>query len=89
MVATVGEEERFVFAVVRGDMELNETKLANAVGASALRPAREEEIRAAGAEPGYASPVGLRDVLVADDADDAVVHSTNLVAGANEGASTP
>ena len=40
MVATVGEEERFVFAVVRGDMELNETKLANAVGAGALRPAR-------------------------------------------------
>ena len=82
MVATLGEEERFVFAVVRGDMELNETKLANAVGAGALRPAREEEIRAAGAEPGYASPVGLRDVLVV--ADDAVALSPNLVAGANE-----
>jgi len=82
VVATVGEEERFVFAVVRGDMELNETKLANAVGAGALRPARIEEIRAVGAEPGYASPVGLRDVLVV--ADDAVVSSPNLVAGANE-----
>ena len=82
MVATVGEEERFVFAVVRGDMELNETKLANAVGAGALRPARAEEIRAAGAEPGYASPVGLGDVLVV--ADDAVALSPNLVAGANE-----
>ena len=81
MVATVGEE-RFVFAVVRGDMELNETKLANAVGAGALRPARAEEIRAMGAEPGYASPVGLRDVLVV--ADDAVALSSNLVAGANE-----
>ena len=31
VVATMGEEERSVFAVVRGDMELNETKLANAV----------------------------------------------------------
>jgi len=82
MVATVGEEERFVFAVVRGDMELNETKLANAVGAGALRPARMEEIRAVGAEPGYASPVGLQDVLVV--ADDAVASSPNLVAGANE-----
>jgi prolyl-tRNA synthetase len=82
VVATVGEVERFVFAVVRGDMELNETKLANAVGAGELRPARTEEIRAAGAEPGYASPVGLRDVLVV--ADDAVALSPNLVAGANE-----
>ena len=82
VVATVGEEERFVFALVRGDMELNETKLANAVGAGGLRPARAEEIRAVGAEPGYASPVGLRDVLVV--ADDAVALSPNLVAGANE-----
>ena len=82
MVATVGEEERFVFAVLRGDMELNETKLANAVGAGDLRPARTEEIQAVGAEPGYASPVGLRDVLVV--ADDAVAYSPNLVAGANE-----
>src|SRR5262245_23395386 len=51
--------QRFVFAVVRGDMELNETKLANALGARDLRPAREEEIRAIGAEPGYASPINL------------------------------
>jgi prolyl-tRNA synthetase len=35
-----------------------------------------------GAEPGCASPVGLRDVLVV--ADDAVALSPNLVAGANE-----
>ncbi|CAA9465349.1 MAG: Prolyl-tRNA synthetase, bacterial type [uncultured Rubrobacteraceae bacterium] len=82
LVATLGEEERFVFAVVRGDTDLNETKLANAVGAGALRPAREEEIRAAGAEPGYGSPVGLEGVLVV--ADDAVAFSPNLVAGANE-----
>ena len=82
MVASVGEGERFVFAVVRGDTELNETKLANAVGADDLRPARAEEIRAAGAEPGYGSPVGLEGVLVV--ADDAVALSPNLVAGANE-----
>src|SRR5918994_645570 len=37
MVATIKDVERFVFAVVRGDMELNETKLATAVGASELR----------------------------------------------------
>jgi prolyl-tRNA synthetase len=73
--------EQFVFAVVRGDMELNETKLANALRAKDLRPATEDEIAAVGAVPGYASPVGLRDVLVV--VDDAIPASPNLVAGAN------
>ncbi len=85
MMATIqngkAQTERFVFAVVRGDMEVNETKLANAVKAQSLRPATEAEIRAVGAEPGYASPVGLSDILVI--VDDSVVHSPNLVAGAN------
>jgi prolyl-tRNA synthetase len=82
MVATIGDVERFVFAVVRGDMELNETKLATAVGASDLRPALQEEIRAVGAEPGYGSPLGVEGALVV--ADDAIMDSPNLVAGANE-----
>ncbi len=88
MVATLPEGEtqveRFVFAVVRGDMEVNETKLANALKAKELRPAREEEIRAVGAVPGYASPLGLdpKQVLIA--VDDLVPQSPNLVAGANE-----
>jgi prolyl-tRNA synthetase len=73
---------KFVFAVVRGDMEVNETKLANAVKAKELRPAREDEIRAVGAAPGYASPIGLKGVLVV--VDDIVPASPNLVAGANE-----
>ncbi|MGF1472684.1 MAG: proline--tRNA ligase [Rubrobacteraceae bacterium] len=78
-----GEEtEKFVFAVVRGDMDVNDTKLANAVGATGLRPAHPEEIRAVGAEPGYGSPLGVEDALVV--ADDAVAGSPNLVAGANE-----
>jgi prolyl-tRNA synthetase len=74
--------ERFIFAVVRGDMEVNETKLANASGARELRPALEEQILAVGAAPGYASPVGLKDVLVV--VDDAIPNSPNLVAGANQ-----
>jgi prolyl-tRNA synthetase len=78
----VGDTERFVFAVIRGDMEVNETKLANAVQASELRPATEDEIRAVGAEPGYGSPVGVHDAIIV--ADDAVALSPNLVAGANE-----
>ena len=75
------DHDRLVMAVLRGDMELNETKLANAIKAKALRPAREEEIEAAGAVPGYASPMGLEGVLVA--VDDLIPVSPNLVAGAN------
>ncbi len=86
IVATLSEGgrdvERFVFVVVRGDMVLNETKLANALHARELRPATEAEIRAIGAEPGYGSPVGVRGALIV--ADDAVASSPNLVAGANE-----
>jgi len=85
-VATVTEKqedmERFVFAVVRGDMDVNETKLANTVKAKSLRPARDEEIRNIGAIPGYASPIGIEDVIVV--VDDLIPDSPNLVAGANE-----
>jgi prolyl-tRNA synthetase len=88
MVATLPEGEtqveRFVFALVRGDMEVNETKLTNALKAKELRPAREEEIRAIGAVPGYASPLGLDPKQVLIVVDDAVPQSPNLVGGANE-----
>jgi prolyl-tRNA synthetase len=79
-----GINEKFVFAVVRGDMELNETKLLNAIKAKDLRPARDDEILAIGAVPGFASPVGLRlkDVLII--VDDIIPESPNLVSGANE-----
>ena len=86
MLATIPEGEssrqQFVFAVVRGDMELNETKLTNALGASELRSATDDEIRATGAIPGYASPIGLKNVTVV--VDDMIPRSPNLVAGANE-----
>lgn len=85
VASTPGAEERFVFAVVRGDMQLNETKLVNALKADAVRPATEAEIVAIGAVPGYASPVGLsKQAGVQVVVDDAVLASPNLVAGANE-----
>jgi prolyl-tRNA synthetase len=80
---------QFVFAIIRGDMDVNETKLANAIRAKELRPATEAEIRAVGGEPGYASPIGIMKnspgalpVLVI--ADDLIPLSPNLVAGANQ-----
>jgi prolyl-tRNA synthetase len=73
---------RLVTAIVRGDFEVNETKLTNAVKAvGGLRPAHVEEIRAAGMEPGYASPIGAHDTVVV--VDELAARSPNLVAGAN------
>jgi len=85
MVATIphGKEvyDQFIFVIVRGDMDVNETKLANILHAIALRPATEAEIQSVGAVPGYASPVGLSKVMVI--VDDIIPPSYNLVSGAN------
>ncbi len=73
---------RLVTAIVRGDFEVNETKLGNAVSATGgMRPATVEEIKAAGMEPGYGSPIGAKGTVVV--VDDLVAGSPNLVAGAN------
>jgi prolyl-tRNA synthetase len=73
---------RLLTAIVRGDFEVNETKLSNAVKAiGGLRPAHAEEIAAAGMVPGYASPIGASGTTVV--VDDLVARSPNLVAGAN------
>jgi len=73
---------RLLTAIVRGDHEVNETKLVNAVAATGgIRPATVDEIRAAGMEPGYGSPIGAHDTVVI--VDDLVAASANLVAGAN------
>jgi prolyl-tRNA synthetase len=73
---------RFVAAIVRGDYDVNETKLTNAIKATGgLRPATIEEIRARGMEAGYGSPIGARDTVIV--VDELVPRSPNLVAGAN------
>ncbi len=71
---------KFVFITVRGDMQLSEAKLKKLVGD--VRPATAEEISNSGAAAGYASPIGLRDVLIV--VDDLIPESANLVAGANQ-----
>ena len=77
-----GGAERLIFALVRGDMDVNEFKLAQATGATGLRPATEQEIRTAGAVPGYASPADVRGALIV--VDDLIPAAPNLVGGANE-----
>jgi prolyl-tRNA synthetase len=73
-------DSKFLFIVVRGDMQLSEVKLKQLVGD--VRPASAEEIERSGAAAGYASPIGLKDALII--VDDLIPQSQNLVAGANQ-----
>ncbi|RLC66881.1 MAG: proline--tRNA ligase, partial [Chloroflexi bacterium] len=83
------DNAELVFVIIRGDLEVNEMKLRNLLGGGELRPATEEEIRAAGAAPGYASPVGLEVRKTRDGpgalvvADRSIKVGSNFVAGAN------
>jgi prolyl-tRNA synthetase len=70
-----------VFAAIRGDMEVNEAKLRNALKSHELELMGEEDVRRAGLVAGSASPVGLQSITIV--ADDAILQSPNLVAGAN------
>ena len=82
-VFMVAGDGRFIVAIVRGDYDLNETKLVNAVKATGgLRPAQVEEILERGMQAGYGSPIGARDAVVVVDS--LVAASPNLVAGANK-----
>jgi prolyl-tRNA synthetase len=82
-VMFVDEKGRFILAIIRGDFEVNETKLKNIVKANDLRHATDEEIRDMGSEPGFISPVGMSDkVLVV--ADDSLRTVKNFYGGANK-----
>ncbi|MBO4852701.1 MAG: proline--tRNA ligase [Schwartzia sp.] len=82
-VAYQTEKDEVVLAFVRGDHEVNEVKVLNAVDAIALRMADEAAIRAVGGEPGFMSPIGIKKgTKIVVDA--TVMEMQNAVAGANE-----
>jgi len=78
----MGQSGNSIFAVIRGDLDINETKLRQVTGENDIVPATAEQIRAIGAEPGYGSPVGVHDAVVVID--ESIRDSPNLVAGANK-----
>ena len=83
-VAYQTEDDTLILAFLRGDHEVNEIKLANAVpGARELRMADEDAIRAVGGCPGFMSPIGVKEgthIVV----DETVMRMHNAVSGANE-----
>ena len=73
---------RVVMVVVRGDHQVNELKLAKALGVGEVHLASEAEVkRATGASIGFAGPVGFSGELLADTAVGSVVDG---ITGANE-----
>jgi len=71
-----------VFVAIRGDLEVNEIKLKNALQCSDLQLASEEQVRQAGLVAGSASLSGLSGIKAV--ADDSIMLGANFVAGANK-----
>jgi prolyl-tRNA synthetase len=75
-VLFVDDKNRFILAIIRGDLDINETKLLRLINGFSLRHATDEEIRKKiNSEPGFISPVGIKNglnkqtelIIVADD----------------------
>ena len=71
-----------VFVTIRGDLEVNEVKLKNALHCDNLRFAEDEEVQAAGLVAGSASAVGISGIRKV--ADPSIESGNNFVVGANK-----
>ena len=81
-MAAKGNEWEPVFVTIRGDLEVNEVKLKNALHCDDLRFAEDEEVRAAGLVAGSASAVGISGIRKV--ADPSIESGNNFVVGANK-----
>lgn len=71
-----------VAVMVRGDRDVNETKLRKLLSANEVELAEPEMVvEATGAQIGFAGPVGIRCPLYADEE---VLHMSNFIVGANK-----
>ncbi len=71
-----------VAVMLRGDRDVNETKLKNHLGCGSLEMADAETVtKATGADVGFAGPVGLGARIVADPE---IMEINNMITGANE-----
>lgn len=80
----VDNDDNLIFAMIRGDFEVNESKLQNFLKTGELNFANDERIRKAGAVPGFASPLSLDPAKVRIVVDNSIAGSSNLIVGANE-----
>jgi prolyl-tRNA synthetase len=75
-------DNEIVFAIIRGDLDVNEIKLKNLLKCNELRLATEPEVNAAGLVAGSASPLGLKGIKIISD--DSITLGNNFVAGGNK-----
>jgi len=80
LLYTRQSDGKLVFAFLRGDMQLSEAKLKQQIGE--IKMADYYAMETAGAVPGYAAPIDLKDTLII--VDDLIPDSPNLVTGAND-----
>lgn len=84
-VAELGDgSKKLVATIIRGDLDVNTVKLTNKLKAKEIRSASAAEMTAAGAAPGFASPLNLSPEKILVIADQSIVDSGELVIGANE-----
>ena len=87
-IATIDDEPRSVLALLRGDHQLHETKLADSLGSTAVRPAHAEEIKdLLGASAGSLGGVRARKKTkqnVHVIADESLRGRRNMTTGANK-----
>jgi prolyl-tRNA synthetase len=81
-VLFVDKKGKFVLAIIRGDLMVNELKLMHVAKVNSLRHATDEEIRSLGSEPGFISPVNI-DKKVIVVADESLRTIKNAYGGAN------
>lgn len=82
-VLFVDDKGKYILAIIRGDLDVNEIKLKHLSEANELRMATEDEVRAIGSEPGFISPVNI-DKKVFIVADDSLRTIKNAYGGANK-----
>ena len=75
-------DDEVVFVTIRGDLEVNEVKLKNALHCNDLRLADDAEVAAAGLVAGSASAIGITNIRRI--ADPSIHNGGNFVVGANQ-----
>ena len=74
-------DDKLVVLFIRGDRELNETKVLKLLGANEIGFANDELIATSNAVPGYTGPIGLNAKIVVDAE---VINMKNFCCGANK-----
>ena len=78
------EEGEVILVTIRGDLEINETKLSNALGGLDLELADEETVKeVTGARVGFASPIGLKK-KIRIFADNSIKSVADAIVGGNK-----